>query len=67
MERYDITYIGHKKDWTGLREVWMKVGEFELVFLLKTELDFVKFEKLYRHNPSRALHFLRVVGIEEVK
>lgn len=59
-----LTVISVAKDWTGLIDVTVRVnGKKDYTFTLSSQYDLDEFERLSKHNPGKALNWLKEVKI----
>ena len=54
------------KDWTGLIDVTVRVnGKKDYTFTVSSQFDVDEFERLLKHNPGKALNWLKKVKIKK--
>ena len=60
-----IFIVSVVKDWTGSIDVTVRVnGKKDYTFTLSSQFDFEEFERLLKHNPGRALNWLKKAKIK---
>jgi hypothetical protein len=60
-----IILLSAVKDWTGLIDVTVRVnGKKDYTFTVSSQYDVDEFEKLLKHNPGKALNWLKKVKIK---
>jgi len=63
-----IFIVSVMKDWTGLIDVTVRVnGKKDYTFTLSSQFDFEEFERLLKHNPGKALNWLKKTEIKSEK
>jgi len=62
-----IFIVSVVKDWTGLIDVTVRVNGKDYTFTLSSQFDFEEFERLLKHNPGKALNWLKRTKIKNEK
>lgn len=61
-----LIIVSIAKDWTGLIDLTVRVNEKkDYTFTLSSQYDLDEFERLLKHNPGKALNWLKKVKIKE--